>query len=131
MDPRPAARLTSERGFTTTQYVVAVGMSLVVFVMLANLLVDRYERGAIVAAVDEGARAGADIDAGPVECEQRAREVVDALLGRQHARAVVLRCRQVGGSMRATVDARLTSWLPLVPDWDVSVTGSAPKERAP
>ena len=71
MDPRSVARLNAERGFTTTQYVVAVGMSLVVFVMLANLLVDRYERGAIVAAVDEGARAGADIDAGPAECEQR------------------------------------------------------------
>jgi hypothetical protein len=131
VDPRSVARLTLERGFTTAQYVTAVAMSLVVFVMLANLLVDRYERGAIVAAVDEGARAGADIDAGTAECEQRTREVVDALLGRQHARSVLLRCRQVGGSMRATVQARLTSWLPLVPDWEVAVTGSAPKERAP
>jgi hypothetical protein len=131
VDPRPAPRLNAERGFTTTQYVLAVGMSLVVFVMLANLLVDRYERGAIVAAVDEGARAGADIDAGTAECEQRTRDVVNALLGRQHARSAVLRCREVGGSMRATVTVRLTSWLPLVPDWDVAVTGSAPKERAP
>lgn len=113
------------------QYVTAVAMSLVVFVMFANLLVDRYERGAIVAAVDEGARAGASIDAGPAECEQRTREAVDALLGPRHARTVTLRCRLVGGSMRATVQAKLTAWLPLVPDWDVSVTGSAPKEREP
>lgn len=118
-------------GFTTAQYVTAVGMSLVVFVMLANLLVDRYERGALVAAVDEGARAGATIDAGTPECEERTRAVVDALLGARHAHAVVLACRLEGGSMRATVRARLTSWLPLVPDWDVAVTGSAPKERAP
>jgi hypothetical protein len=106
-------------------------MSLVVFVMLANLLVDRYERGAIVAAVDEGARAGATIDAGTAECEERTRQVVDALLGPRHARTVVLGCRVVDGSMRATVQAHLSSWLPLVPDWDVAVTGSAPKERAP
>ncbi len=113
------------------QYVVAVGMSLVVFVMMANLLVDRYERGAIVAAADEGARAGASVDADAAECERRAHEVIDALLGPRDARAAVLRCRVVGGSMRATVEARLTSWFPLVPDWDVSVTGSAPKEHAP
>jgi hypothetical protein len=118
-------------GFTTVQYVLAVGMSLVVFVMMANLLVDRYERGAIVAAVDEGARAGATIDAGAAECEERARQVVDALLGPRDAHRTVLRCRLVGGSMRATVQARLASWFPLVPDWDVAVTGSAPKERAP
>ena len=113
------------------QYVVAVGMSLVVFVMLANVLVDRYERGAIVAAADEGARAGATIDAGTAECEQRARQVVDALLGPRDAGTALLRCRLVGGSMRATVEARLASWFPLVPDWNVAVTGSAPKERAP
>lgn len=106
-------------------------MSLVTFVMLANLLVDRYERGAIVAAVDEGARAGAVIDAGPGECEQRSREVVDALLGPRRAATVVLRCRVSRGSMRATAQARLASWFPLVPDWDVRVTGSAPKEREP
>jgi hypothetical protein len=124
-------RATGERGFTTTQYVTAVGMSLVVFVMLANLLVDRYEQGALLAAVDEGARAGADIDATTGDCARRGREVVDALLGPVRARSVVLECRLVAGSVRATVRARLAGWLPLVPDWTVDATGSAPKEREP
>ena len=120
-----------DSGFTTTQYVTAVAMSLVCFVMLANLVVDRYEQGALRAAVDEGARAGANVDAGPRECEQRGRDVVTALIGATRARGVQLSCRVVGGSMRATLTARQPAWFPLVPDWPIALTGSAPKEAAP
>ncbi len=120
-----------ERGFTTTQYVTAVAMSLVVFVMLANLVVDRYEQGALRAAVDEGARAGANVDAGPGDCERRGREVVTALIGATRARQVQFACRVVGGSMRATLTARHAAWFPLVPDWPFALTASAPREVAP
>ena len=47
---------------TTVQFVAATALSLLVFVMMANLVVDLYARGAIRAAVDEGARAGAPVD---------------------------------------------------------------------
>jgi len=120
-----------ERGFTTTQYVTAVAMSLVTFVMLANVVVDRYQQGALRAAADEGARAGADLDAGARDCEQRGHDVLVSLLGEPRARSVKLSCRVVDGSMRARLRARLASWFPLVPDWDVALTGSAPKEVAP
>jgi hypothetical protein len=104
-------------------------MSLVVFVMLANLVVDRYEQGVLRAAVDEAARAGADVDAGASACEARGRAVLAALLSR--SQAARLSCRVVGRRVRATVSARLASWLPLVPDWKVTVSGSAPRETAP
>jgi hypothetical protein len=106
-------------------------MSLVVFVMLANLIVDRYEQGVLRAAVDEAVRAGVDVDAGPAACEERGRAVLTSLLGRTQVRGAALSCRVVGTRMRATVTARLASWFPLVPDWDVTVDGSAPRETAP
>ena len=59
LDPRSAAGLTAARGMTTIQYVVATALSLLVFVGLANFVVDLYARGAVRSAVDEGARAGA------------------------------------------------------------------------
>ena len=48
-----------ERGFTTIQYVIAVAWSLVLLVLVANLLVDLYARGAVRDALDDGVRAGA------------------------------------------------------------------------
>ena len=51
-------RRNGEHGFTTIQYVVATGFSLLLFVLVANLLVDLYERGAVRDALDEGVRAG-------------------------------------------------------------------------
>ena len=42
---------------TTIQYVAAIGLSLVVFVTMANFVVDLYARGVVRSAMDEGARA--------------------------------------------------------------------------
>ena len=50
-----------ERGFTTIQYVVATAWSLLLFVLVANLLVDLYERGAVRDALDDGVRAGVPV----------------------------------------------------------------------
>ena len=57
---------------TTVQYVVAVALSLLVFVMMANFIVFLYARGVVRAAVDEGARTGGRTGAGSAECEARA-----------------------------------------------------------
>ena len=55
-EPRGAA---GERGFTTIQYVIAVAWSFVMLVLVANLMVDLYARGAVRDALDDGVRAGA------------------------------------------------------------------------
>lgn len=116
---------------TTIQYVVAVGMSLVLFVLLANLVVDEYGRGVARAAVDEGARAGANVDASSRDCELRGHDVVASLLGRALTRSVRFSCQEVGGSMRAEAVMTFRSWMPLIPDWTVRLVGSSPKERDP
>jgi hypothetical protein len=103
-----------------------------VFVALANLVVDLYARGVVRAAVDEGARAGASIDASAAECEQRARDVVRNLLGGELGRDVHVECHEEQGRMTAGIVVVLHGWIAdVVPDWSFRLVGSATKEHAP
>ncbi len=123
---------TSDVGMTTVQFVAATALSLIVFVMLANLVVDLYARGAIRAAVDEGARAGAPIDSSVGECEQRAKDALDHLLGGEMGSDVRVACVGSLDTIRAQATVVLHGWLPgVVPDWSFSLTGTAVKERDP
>lgn len=107
-------------------------MTLLVFVALANLVVDLYARGVVRAAVDEGARTGAVVDAAPADCEQRARDVVHTLLGGALGGGVRLACHDEGGRMVAVAAVDLPSWLPtFLPGWGFTLAGSATKEHAP
>jgi hypothetical protein len=117
---------------TTVQFVAATALSLFVFVMLANFVVDLYARGAIRAAVDEGARAGAPVDASARECERRARDALDDLLGGSMRAGVHVDCVDNFGMVRAQAHVVLEGWLPgFVPDWSFSLAGTAIKERDP
>ena len=116
---------------TTIQYVAATALSLFVFVAMANFVVDLYARGVVRAAVDEGARAGAPIDASATDCARRSRDVMAGLLSGVAGRSVVVSCHEVDGSMRARADVSLPGWLPLVPTWSFRLDGTVTKERAP
>jgi hypothetical protein len=120
-----------EGGFTTIQFVVATALSLVLFVMMANLVVFLYARGAVRAAVDEAARAGARADAGPVDCRQRAESTLDGLVGGRLRPQVRVRCETGADTVRVRAEVHLTAWLPGVPDWDFTLTARAAKERIP
>ena len=114
---------------TTVQFVAATALSLVVFVALANLVVDLYARGVVRAAVDEGARAGAPIDSGTADCERRARDIVHNLLGGGLGRQVQVECHDAQGRITADVVVMLPGWIPGVPDWSFHLVGSATKEH--
>ncbi len=116
---------------TTVQYVAATALSLVVFVGLANFVVDLYARGAVRAAVDEAARAGATVDASAADCTRRARDVLTALLGGAAGRSVRVSCRETGGAMRARADVALPGWLPVVPTWSFRIDARVTKEHLP
>jgi hypothetical protein len=125
--PRPAR---DERGFVTIQYVLATGCSLILLVMIANLMVDLYARGAVRDALDEGARAGAVVDGGVTACEHRARTVVATLVHGRTREHISVTCEDRGdGWMRATARVRLRSWLPGVPDWSFTARAVARQDR--
>jgi hypothetical protein len=107
-------RRTRQDGFTTIQYVVATAFSLLLFVMVANLLVDLYERGAVRDALDEGVRAGVPASASASGSSLR----VDSMT-----------CRHDGDRVVADARISLRSWFPmLLPDWQIDLRASAHRE---
>jgi hypothetical protein len=118
----------TDRGFVTIQYVAAVGFSLLLLVLVGNLVVDLYARGAIRDALDEGVRAALPVDETVAACEQRARDVIAALVRGPVADADV-ECREDGAWIVAEADVSLESWLPmLVPDWRMHLRAEALRE---
>jgi hypothetical protein len=118
----------TERGFATIQYVLGVAFSLVLLVLIANLLVDVYARGAVRDALDEGVRAAVPIDAPVAACEQRAHDVLSSLVQAPLA-AVDVRCRRDGPRVVADAHVSMRSWLPvLVPDWRMDLHAAALQE---
>jgi hypothetical protein len=93
--------------------VVATALSLLLFVALANVVVDLYVRGVARAAVDEAARAGAVLD------------------GVVASGTVQVTCREVGGAMRARARVALVGWIPGIPTWTMVLEGEVATERAP
>jgi len=107
---------------------VATALSLLLFVTLANAVVDLYMRGVARAAVDEAARAGAALDATAADCQRRANTVLDGVVT---ADAVQVTCREVGGAMRARARVVLAGWIPGIPTWTMVLEGEVAAERVP
>jgi hypothetical protein len=126
--PRPAGLVPRTAGFVTTQFVLAVALSLLLFVMLCNAIVYQYGRGVVRSALDEGVRSGSRASGSTATCLQAAEEVRRSLLGGPIGAHVSLRCGLVAGQVRATASGYLPSWLPLVPDWPVELSATAVKE---
>ena len=70
-----------DNGYLTVQFVVAIGFSLLLFVLIANVIIVQYAHGVVRSAAEEGAQAGSRLSATNVECEARANEVLGSLLG--------------------------------------------------
>ena len=125
MTALPSRSSRGDGGFTTIQYVIAVAWSLVLLVLIANLLVNLYARGAVRDALDDGVRAAAPAGASVAACEQRAQEVVTGLVRGPLLRTVV-HCREEGAFVVAEAQVTLRSWLPmLVPDWHMHLRAEA------
>ena len=126
----PGGTARDAAGFVTIQYVAAIGLSLVVLTMLANLIVFQYGRGVVRAAVDEGVRTGSRASASAHECEARANDVIADLLGGAMAEGVTIACSSSGGFVTARADVTFAAWLEPVPDWSFAVAATAVAERA-
>jgi hypothetical protein len=124
------ARVRGDEGFTTIQYVVATGFSLLLFVMIANLLVDLYERGAVRDALDEGARSAMPVAATTHDCEARVREVLASVAGGSSLRVTSISCVDDGDRVVASARVALRSWFPaLLPDWRLDLHAAAHREH--
>ena len=117
MGENDTRNLIRDEGQASVTYLLAIGVSLVIFVMLANLMMFLYARGVIRAAVDEGARAGAVANRSSVECLQRANDALGDLLGGSLGREVEIGCEVDGDDMVAIATATLSSPFVGLADW--------------
>jgi hypothetical protein len=129
--PVPGRAPDRAGGFVTTQFVLAVALSLVLFVMLCNVIVYQYARGVVRAALDEGVRSASRAGGTVGGCEAAAEEVRRSLLGGPLGAQVAIRCELVADRVQATATGRLPGWLPMVPDFPVDLAASAVKEPFP
>jgi hypothetical protein len=79
MDSHSSSRVGStDGGFTTVSFVLAVALSLLIFTGLANVIVVQYARGVVRSALDEAVRDGSRADApvmlGSVDRAKQARD---------------------------------------------------------
>ena len=125
---RSEGAIVEDEGFTTIEYVVASALSLLLFVLAANLLVDVYERGAVRDALDEGVRAGVPIDATAGQCRVAAQAVIADIAPKLQLDE--LSCTRSGDRVVARARVTLRSWLPmLVPAWHLDLHAQAVRER--
>ena len=110
-------------------FVVAAGFSMLFFVLMANLLVVQYGRGAVRVALDEGARHGARFEVGGSECEGMVRSVLGGLLGAGMASGVSFQCAKGSHRTEARAQVVFPAWLPWVPDYRFEMSATAATER--
>jgi hypothetical protein len=127
---RPSQRHADrDRGAITIATTFAVGVVLSITVMVANVLVFQYGRGAVRAALDEGVRTGSRATAGTgaAVCEQIARNTLDQLAAGL-GQGVDIRCADTGDQIVATADVHFDGWLAGITDYDATFTASASRE---
>jgi hypothetical protein len=124
-------RAVAERGEVVLASTYTIALSLLLFVMLANVIVAMYGRGVVRAALDEGVRTGSRAPYGAAQCQQRVSEVLAQLLGGAMGDGVTFACEETAGEIVAAATVTFDGWLPLVPDLAFDVGASAVKERAP
>jgi hypothetical protein len=131
---RPPDDRGSSGGFITVEYVLAVCISMVVLVLIANLIVFEYGHGVVRAAVDQGVREGSRTATPVASCEVAAQQVVTDLLGGREGSmgaGVAITCTQAGGQLDARATGRFKAWLKPVPDWSFTSTATAVVEPSP
>lgn len=126
-------RPDDERGLLSIQFVLATGLSLVLFVMLANLIVYQYGRGVVRAALDEGVRRGSRAASDPVDsCNAAVVGVLGDLAGGSLGSQVAFAgCSASDAHIEAVADVSFQGWLPTVPDWNFTARARAVREREP
>lgn len=127
------SRADDERGLLSIQFVLATGLSLVLFVMLANLIVYQYGRGVVRAALDEGVRRGSRAASDPVaSCNAAVVGVLSDLAGGSMGSQVAFAgCSASDSHVQASAEVSFQGWLPTVPDWSFTARARAVREREP
>lgn len=111
-----------DRGHVTPAFVAVTGLTLVLLVLVAQVLLIHHARGVLQSAVEEGARQG--VAAGVPACQLRATSVIDRL-GALGDGVGPVTCAVGPDGAEVAVSATFTGWLPGFPVQQVDVVGRA------
>lgn len=118
----------SEEGTATLPYLAAVGLSLLLMTLFANVIVAGYARGALRVALDDAVRAGARTGSAALAvtaCTRAASTATDDLLGGAIGRTITIACTVEGDHVVATADGVVAGWLPSSADLPLAVRASS------
>lgn len=113
---------------------LAMTITLAVFMGAINLIVDQYAKGVMRTAVDEAARAGSlqGAPGGPVgACDTKAAEVMSNLLNGPFGHGIHIACGLQSGQVVAVASGSLPGWLRVIPTDTLRVVGTAPQQANP
>jgi hypothetical protein len=120
-----------ERGSAVVTGVVAIAFLLLLFVAALNFVLDEYAKGAVHAAVDDAAQAGATAGGSIGACQAEASQVKANLLPGLFGASVTITCSLRGGSVVASALGALPSLVPAVPRVGVTAVGISVVEESP
>lgn len=122
--------LSRQDGTAAVTYPMVIAMSMVTFVLCANVIVALYGRGVVRGALDEGVRIGSRAEVGVAECEQRVTDTLDQLLGTMRD-GVTYHCADDGDTISASADVAWPGWLPGVPTLRFTIAAQSVSEGRP
>ena len=126
-------KLQDDRGTSTPAVILAVGIAMIFFVAMANLVLYQYAAGAVRAALDQGVRTESYVGAPLGSCEFSIDETLGSLLGGSYGDGIVRACfiDPTGPTVVANATATFPSIAMWVPDYTFTATARAVKEVAP
>lgn len=125
-------RRDTDRGFATIQFVVGVGLTLVMFTLLANVVVAHWTRGVVRASLDEGVRAGARDPNATAVCMARVESALDDYLaGSARTGMGGVMCTADERMVYAQTTVTLDGWLPGTGSWTTTLRAAAAREPDP
>ncbi|MFO7293042.1 MAG: hypothetical protein FWJ92_04240 [Actinomycetes bacterium] len=119
MDQHPDPRRL-ERGFASLQFVLAAALAMLMVVGLVQLVAYQYTRGAVLAALERGARAGSVAGAGATECVAVVADALASVVGGL-ASSVEFGCSEEGGAIVASARGSVPGWISSATDLSFSL----------
>lgn len=120
-----------EGGFASVQFVIAAALAMVMVVGLSQLIAYQYARGAALAALERGVRAGSVAGAGESECLAAVADSFEEVLGGSVGETLVFGCVDSPELVRAQAVGAVPAWLPGGPLLAFEVEAIARREAPP
>lgn len=132
MDSRPASRrLSGDGGLATLEFVLAAALAMLMVVGLVQLIAYQYARGAVMAALERGVRAGSIAGTGAEECDAAVADSLNDVLGGQVGESLSYGCHADGETIAAWATGTVPAWTVGGPHMMFDLEATAQRELEP